>query len=65
MAVGQVWTCTEWDSATDACSVEGWADAPSAMPTLSAADGAQIGFAIALLWASAFVLRQLRKMLDL
>ena len=62
---GHVWTCLAWDATNASCTSEGWAAAPSAMPTLSVADAQVIGWSIALLWSTAWIFRQCKKMLDL
>lgn len=63
--VAYVDVCTEFDTDGVTCLVHAWMPYSSgAFPALSTADAAQIGIAIAVLWAIAFGLRQCRKLLE-
>lgn len=55
---------SDFDAATGTCAQEIWIPQPSFLPELSVEDAQQIGLAVALLLAAAFVLRQLRKFLE-
>lgn len=61
-----VQTCLEsdYDAATQVCTVPIWTPQESFLPTLDLASAKEIGFAIALLWATAYVLRMCRKALQ-
>ena len=65
MAQGQVWTCIEWDSVTESCSVEGWADPPPPSWSLTLEEGAAIGWTVGLLMAIGWGYRQLKRALDI
>lgn len=60
----KVQTCIVWDEATQTCTQTAWVDQSSALPVLSIADAQSIGMACALLWATAFVFRIIRKALQ-
>jgi hypothetical protein len=49
------------DPSTGICSAPVWVTQPSFFPSLSATDGALIGFAIVACWVAAYMSRALRQ----
>ena len=61
----KVLTCTDWNAETQTCAAEAWADpSPFGLPPLTAGEGAQLGAAVLVLFAVAFLLKRLRKSLE-
>lgn len=61
----KVLACVEWDEATQDCVTTAWVDpAPFGLPPLTGSEGAQLGAAVLVLFAVAFLLRVLRKNLE-
>lgn len=58
--VGYVLTCTEQDASTGDCITTAWMPAG---PSLTVEQAQEIGLAIALLWAGAWVIRQIKRTL--
>ena len=54
----------DYNAATQTCAAPFYSYPESVLPTLSIADAQEIGFAFALLWATAFVALMVRKALD-
>lgn len=52
------------DAATGTCTAPIWIPQPTLLPDLSIGDAQQIGAAVAVLFAVAFVFRRVRKFLD-
>lgn len=66
MAAEYVQVCneTDFDTTTLTCASPYYAPNTTGLPALSLDDAAQIGAACALLWATAWVIRRLKKHLD-
>lgn len=57
----RVLTCTSFDTATATCTAEAWVEPASPIPDITEAQGAEIAYAICLLWVLAWCLRYLRR----
>ncbi len=57
----KILACVAYDETTDTCTTQAWIDQPSLLPSLTIEQGFQIGGSIALLWATAFIFRFVRK----
>jgi hypothetical protein len=68
MADGAVWVqscaAADFDAGTMTCAAPIWTPQQSVFPALTVAEGEQIASAILLLWATAWVLRRIRKAVD-
>jgi hypothetical protein len=58
----KVYACTSWNEETQTCEVQAWVEQPTVIPPLSVADAEIIAAKIALLWAVAFGLRMVFRM---
>jgi hypothetical protein len=54
----------DFDAATGTCSAPFYSLPEGMVPTLSMADGQEIGMAIALLWGAAFGIRMMKRVLQ-
>lgn len=59
----KVWACLEFDTASGTCTSEGWIEPPTVIPSMTVDDAQTIGMSIALLWATAFGVRMLKRAL--
>lgn len=66
MATVWVLSCAEadFDASAQTCAAPIFTPQVSALPTLTVADAQSIGLAVALVWATAFVFRLLRKAIN-
>lgn len=55
---------SDFDAATGTCAQEVWIPQMPSLPALTVEEAQQLGVAIALLFALAFVFRRLRKFID-
>lgn len=64
MALVQKCMLADYDSATQTCTNAYWEAESTVIPALSIEGAQQIGAAVALLWACAWVIRRIRKSVD-
>jgi len=61
----KVLTCTQWNAETQACEAQEWADPmPLGLPPLTPTEGAQLGAAVLVMFALAWLLKWLRRYLN-
>jgi hypothetical protein len=60
----KILACVAYDEGTDTCTTQAWIDQPALLPSLTVADAQTIGVAFALLWATAYIFKLMRKVLE-
>jgi hypothetical protein len=57
----KVYACVDWDASTETCTTHAYIDPPTILPTLSAADGYEIGMKLVWVYVSVRVVTLLRE----
>lgn len=61
----KVYTCVRWNAETQTCEAQVWADPmPLGLPPLAPEEGATLGAAVLVLFAVAWLLKRLRRILE-
>lgn len=56
----KVYACVDWDAVTETCNAHAYIDPPTILPTLTAEEGAEIGWAMVLGYVTIKVIALLR-----
>lgn len=57
----KVYACVQWDEPTQTCTTHAYIDPPTVLPTLSAADGYEIGMKLVWVYVTIRVVTLLRE----
>lgn len=60
----KILACVEYDINTATCTTQAWIDQPALLPALTTDGALELGAAIAYLWAAAWVVKMLKKVVN-